>query len=76
MRPAELMKGPKGFDLSQGHWQDAGWAEMRRLRELLEDCRELSDIVRSLGRAGGRGPLRRAPEEVPLSFLIFPFFGR
>jgi len=31
---------------------------------VLEDCVELRDLVRKLGRGGGKGPLRRAPEEV------------
>ena len=38
-----------------------GWAQMDRLRERLEDLKELRDLVRSLGRGGGWGPLRRAP---------------
>ena len=32
--------------------------------QVLEDCVELRDLVRQLGRGGGKGPLRRAPEEV------------
>ena len=31
------------------------------MRAQLEDLRELRDLVRSLGRGGGWGPLRRAP---------------
>lgn len=31
------------------------------MRERLEDLKELRDLVRSLGRGGGWGPLRRAP---------------
>jgi len=31
------------------------------LRAKLEDLKELRDLVRSLGRGGGWGPLRRAP---------------
>lgn len=27
-------------------------------------CQELRELVRSLGRGGGKGPLRRAPEEL------------
>ncbi len=34
---------------------------MDALRAKLEDLRELRDLVRSLGRGGGWGPLRRAP---------------
>jgi len=34
---------------------------MDRMRARLEDLRELRDLVRSLGRGGGWGPLRRAP---------------
>ena len=30
----------------------------------LENLKELRDLVKSLGRGGGEGPLRRAPEEV------------
>ncbi len=31
------------------------------MRSRLEDLKELRDLVRSLGRGGGWGPLRRAP---------------
>ena len=31
------------------------------MRSKLEDLKELRDLVRSLGRGGGWGPLRRAP---------------
>jgi len=34
------------------------------LRRKLENLKELRDLVKSLGRGGGKGPLRRAPEEV------------
>lgn len=34
---------------------------MDKMRSRLEDLRELRDLVRSLGRGGGWGPLRRAP---------------
>lgn len=42
-------------------WQRKGWKEMDKMRAQLEDLRELRDLVRSLGRGGGWGPLRRAP---------------
>ena len=42
-------------------WGRKGWAEMDSMRERLEDLKELRDLVRSLGRGGGWGPLRRAP---------------
>jgi uncharacterized protein with von Willebrand factor type A (vWA) domain len=58
--------GEGGFDLSKGVWTRAagGWRELDELRRKLEGLRELRDLVRSLGRAGGKGPLRRAPEQV------------
>jgi hypothetical protein len=34
---------------------------MDRMRVQLEELKELRDLVRSLGRGGGWGPLRRAP---------------
>ena len=51
------------FDISAtgSIWGRRGWAEMDSLREKLEDIKELRDLVRSLGRGGGWGPLRRAP---------------
>lgn len=58
-----LLGGARGgaFDLNGGIWDRKGWAEMDRMREKLEDLKELRDLVRSLGRGGGWGPLRRAP---------------
>lgn len=64
--PAGLMDGPEGFDSSLSVWQSTGWAEVESLRKKLEDLPELRELVRQLGRAGGVGPLRRAPEEVRL----------
>jgi hypothetical protein len=61
------MEGPEGFDLSKGTWTRNGWKELDELRKKLEDLKELRELVRSLGRAGGKGPLRRAPEEVSRS---------
>lgn len=60
----------QGFDLSQGIWQDSGWQEVEDLRRKLEALTELRELVRSLGRAGGKGPLRRAPEEVRCAWLV------
>lgn len=42
-------------------WGRQGWVQMDDLRRKLENLRELRDLVRSLGRGGGWGPLRRAP---------------
>ena len=55
---------PAGFDSTAGLWQDAGWKEVASLSKVLSDCRELRDLVRSLGRSAGRGPRRRAPAQV------------
>lgn len=49
------------FDLDGQVWARKGWAQMDELRKRLEDLKELRDLVRSLGRGGGWGPLRRAP---------------
>ena len=54
----------RGFDASSGLWQDAGWREVAALSKVLANCRELRDLVRSLGRSAGRGPRRRAPAQV------------
>ena len=62
-RPAELMEGPVGYDLSHAMWKADGWKEMKELRKKLENLKELRDLVRALGRASGKGPKRRAPEE-------------
>lgn len=62
--PAELLEGEEGFALSQGTWQRDGWRELDDLRKKLERLQELRELVRGLGRSGGKGPLRRAPEEV------------
>ena len=61
------MMEKQGFDLSQGIWRDSGWQEVEELRRKLESLKELRELVRALGRAGGKGPLRRAPQEVQLS---------
>lgn len=41
-----------------------GWREVASLRKKLEDLRELRELVRQLGRGGGKGPLKKAPEQV------------
>lgn len=56
--------GGRGFDASAGLWQDVGWREVAALSRVLSECRELRDLVRSLGRSAGRGPRRRAPAQV------------
>ena len=53
--------GAAGFDLGSGMWRRKGWGEMDSMRSKLEHLKELRDLVRSLGRGGGWGPLRRAP---------------
>lgn len=67
---AGLMAGPDGYDLSRALWHDSGWAEVADLRRRLEDLTELRDLVRQLGRASGRGPKRRAPQEVRCPLLV------
>jgi len=57
----EALLGGAGFDLSGSIWKRAGWNSLDALRAKLEDLKELRDLVRSLGRGGGWGPLRRAP---------------
>ena len=59
----DLAEGPEGFDVTKGLWQQTGWTELDSLRRKLEELRELRDLVRSLGRGSGRGPLRRAPRQ-------------
>lgn len=59
-----LMDGPEGFDSSSAVWHQTGWREVDALRKKLETLRELRELVRSLGRGGGKGPLKKAPEEV------------
>lgn len=61
---AELLEGEEGFALSQGTWQRDGWRELDDLRKKLEGLKELRELVRGLGRSGGKGPLRKAPEQV------------
>ena len=59
-----LMDGPEGFDASSAVWHDSGWREVATLSKRLESLRELRDLVRSLGRGGGKGPLKRAPQQI------------
>ncbi|KAL6765729.1 hypothetical protein V8C86DRAFT_2448564 [Haematococcus lacustris] len=57
----EALLGGDGFSLGGTMWSRPGWAALDSLRKRLEDLRELRELVRSLGRGGGWGPLRRAP---------------
>ncbi|GBF95418.1 hypothetical protein Rsub_08380 [Raphidocelis subcapitata] len=57
----EALLGGDGFQLEGNIWKRQGWAALDELRRKLENLRELRDLVRSLGRGGGWGPLRRAP---------------
>jgi uncharacterized protein with von Willebrand factor type A (vWA) domain len=57
----EALLGGGEFQVGGGIWARKGWGEMDSLRSKLEDLKELRDLVRSLGRGGGWGPLRRAP---------------
>ena len=49
------------INLQGNLWKRKGWKQMDEMRAKLEDLKELRDLVRSLGRGGGWGPLRRAP---------------
>jgi len=69
---AELMEGPVGYDMSHAVWHNAGWQEMKDLRKKLENLKELRDLIKKLGRASGKGPKRRAPQEVRLCQDIAP----
>ena len=52
-----------GYDMSHAVWHNAGWQEMKDLRKKLENLKELRDLIKKLGRASGKGPKRRAPQE-------------
>lgn len=56
----EAVLGGAAFDVDGAMWRRKGWADMDTVRAKLEDFKELRDLVRSLGRGGGWGPLRRA----------------
>ena len=58
---ADLLENSQGFDLNSGVWRNVGWKELARLRKKLDSMPEIKRLVRSLGRSGGKGPLRRAP---------------
>jgi len=57
----EELLASSNFALDGNIWNRKGWEKMDELREKLENIKELRDLVRSLGRGGGWGPLRRAP---------------
>ena len=42
-------------------WRRKGWDKLDEFRQNLEKCKPLRDLVRSLGRGAGWGPLRRSP---------------
>ena len=52
-----------GYDMSHAVWHNAGWQEMKDLRKKLENLKELRELIKKLGRASGKGPKRRAPQE-------------
>lgn len=57
----EALLGGEGFGVSGEAarlWQREGWGALDDLRQRLERLKELRDLVRSLGRGGGWGPLR------------------
>lgn len=60
----DLLDEQHGFGLEHGVWTRSGWQEMEKLRKKLEDLKELRELVRSLGRSGGKGPKRKAPAQV------------
>ena len=59
-----LLDGSEGFDAAQAVWHHTGWKQLASLRKKLENLKELRDLVRSLGRGGGKGPIRRAPQQI------------
>ena len=69
-----------GYDMSHAVWHNAGWQEMKDLRKKLENLKELRELIKKLGRASGKGPKRRAPQEVrhqqPISLLRSASFHR
>jgi hypothetical protein len=42
-------------------WRRKGWDKLDGYRQNLEKCKPLRDLVRTLGRGAGWGPLRRSP---------------
>lgn len=61
----------EGFDPSEGMWHHSGWRELEELRRRLSKLKELRDLIRSLGRGTGMGPLQwaRAQQEYPKAAL-------
>ena len=60
----ETLGGARGmFDVNDPTWARKGWAELERHRRTLEECKELRDLVRRLGRGAGWGPLRLSPTQ-------------
>ena len=60
----DLIDEERGFGLEGGVWERRGWREIEKFRKVLEDLKELRDLVRTLGRSGGRGPKRKARAHV------------
>lgn len=57
----EALLGGEGFGVTGDAarmWRREGWTALDELRRKLERLKELRDLVRSLGRGGGWGPLR------------------
>jgi hypothetical protein len=58
-----------GYDMSHPMWHNEGWRKMEELRKKLSTLGELRDLIKKLGRASGKGPKRRAPQEVRARLL-------
>jgi hypothetical protein len=60
----EVLGGARGsFNVADPTWTRKGWGELERHRRTLEECKELRDLVRRLGRGAGWGPLRLSPTQ-------------
>ena len=60
----DMDSGSDGFSHTSSFWKNSGWKELKDLSKRLEDLHELRELVRSLGRGSGRGPMKEAPAEI------------
>ncbi|KAK9864590.1 hypothetical protein WJX84_001144 [Apatococcus fuscideae] len=63
--PEAMHPGAQGHsDFASAFWKRNGWKEMARLQKLLQESKELRDLVESLGRGRGQACKQKAAQQI------------